>query len=105
MARYFFSPREYEIICSSSPDQKQAAFFDLWTLKEAYLKATGKGIRGLEQVKFSMSSGEAPISIINRENASAAEQWTMLRIIPSPGYTAGLAVEGKEMNLQFYFLK
>src|SRR5436190_14319682 len=40
----FFSPREAELF-ENLPDEKRAdAFFNLWTRKEALLKATGEGI-------------------------------------------------------------
>jgi 4'-phosphopantetheinyl transferase len=102
MAKSFFSPHEYVTISSFHPDYRHEAFFDLWTLKEAYLKATGKGIGGLEKVEFSMFSGEVPIPNINKENTFVKDRWTMLQIIPSQGYTAGLAVEGMESHIQFY---
>jgi 4'-phosphopantetheinyl transferase len=40
----FFSPRENALFRTLPDDQKNAAFFKLWTRKEAWLKATGEGI-------------------------------------------------------------
>ena len=85
IAEHYFSPREHETINSFSPDQRHIAFYDLWTLKEAYLKATGEGIGGLGKVEFSMSSYDPPQVIINKENT--INNWTIRQLMPSQGYT------------------
>lgn len=52
VAKRFFCPREYEWILGLPPASQQRAFLQLWTAKEAYLKATGEGIAGgLSQVE------------------------------------------------------
>jgi len=104
MARRLFSHREYETIYSFSPNQRQQAFFDLWTLKEAYLKATGKGIGGLEQVEISLSSTDAPSLLVDSENKCVTDRWTILQFKPAQGYTAGLAVEGKDVCINKFMI-
>ena len=42
IARHYFTPGEYEYI--KSADDKDKAFFTLWTLKESYMKMTGRGM-------------------------------------------------------------
>ena len=104
LAKHFFSVNEYKTILSFAPDQRQNAFFDLWTLKEAYLKATGEGIGGLEQVEFSITSDKTP-ELINNGKGSIRRNWKILQLMPMKGYTAGLAVEGKYIGLlRFYKL-
>lgn len=103
IANTFFSSNEYEFISSFSPDQRHIAFFDLWTLKEAYLKATGEGIGGLEKVELSMSSYDPPQVIINKENTNTINNWTISQLMPSQGYTAGLAVEGNGSYVYRYY--
>jgi 4'-phosphopantetheinyl transferase len=44
IAKRFFSNREYEELRALSPSQQHDAFFRYWTLKEAYVKATGQGL-------------------------------------------------------------
>lgn len=41
---YFFS-QEYEYILGKPKSERINAFYDLWTLKESYMKATGLGFR------------------------------------------------------------
>jgi 4'-phosphopantetheinyl transferase len=44
LARRFFAPEEAALIASLPPGPREVAFCRIWTLKEAYLKATGTGI-------------------------------------------------------------
>jgi 4'-phosphopantetheinyl transferase len=51
-----FSPSELEIFQALSPDEKQKAFFDLWTAKEAYLKYNGQGLLALQHVEYDITA-------------------------------------------------
>ncbi len=44
LARRFFHPAETALLEALAPDQLPLAFYRLWTLKEAYLKALGTGL-------------------------------------------------------------
>ncbi|PYG85690.1 4'-phosphopantetheinyl transferase [Ruminiclostridium sufflavum DSM 19573] len=44
IARRFFSNEEYTALTNQPDEEKQAYFFKLWTLKESYIKAVGKGL-------------------------------------------------------------
>lgn len=39
----FFSVEEYNTLIAKNPEKWQLFFFDLWILKESYIKAVGKG--------------------------------------------------------------
>lgn len=41
-----FASSERAMLAKAAGDERQAMFFRLWTLKEAYLKATGEGLSG-----------------------------------------------------------
>ncbi|MBF0226974.1 MAG: 4'-phosphopantetheinyl transferase superfamily protein [Desulfobacterales bacterium] len=43
IANRFFSKEEYDFIMSKTEKNRIYTFFDLWTLKESYIKAIGKG--------------------------------------------------------------
>ncbi|MEB3211068.1 MAG: 4'-phosphopantetheinyl transferase superfamily protein [Leptolyngbyaceae bacterium] len=51
LSQRFFTPREHQFIRSSPSEQAVLNFFRLWTCKEAYLKATGEGLSGLQTVE------------------------------------------------------
>lgn len=44
IAKQFFSDEEYKMLMAQNPKKRQSFFFDLWTLKESYIKAVGKGL-------------------------------------------------------------
>ena len=44
LAKRFFLTEEYLALKSQSESQKSDMFYDLWTLKESYIKITGKGL-------------------------------------------------------------
>jgi 4'-phosphopantetheinyl transferase len=44
LSRRYFAPREAEYIESLNPEQRNQAFFEIWTRKEAYVKAQGRGL-------------------------------------------------------------
>ncbi len=44
IAKRFFSEDEYTALKSQHDDEKQTYFYKLWTLKESYIKAVGKGL-------------------------------------------------------------
>ncbi|MFM7272387.1 MAG: 4'-phosphopantetheinyl transferase family protein [Gammaproteobacteria bacterium] len=45
LARRYFSVPEQEALSSAGPEDMAGHFYDTWTLKEAWLKARGSGIR------------------------------------------------------------
>ncbi len=44
MAKRFFAREEYQDLLTRHPDEQLAYFYDLWTLKESYIKALGQGL-------------------------------------------------------------
>lgn len=44
LARRFFAAAEYQYLRNLPPELQRDAFFRIWTLKEAYIKAEGKGL-------------------------------------------------------------
>lgn len=44
IAERFFSPPEVSLLREQNEEQQQSLFYDLWTLKESYIKAEGAGL-------------------------------------------------------------
>ncbi len=56
LAKRFFSPPEQVLLQSLPESERTRTFYQLWTAKEAFLKATGQGISGgLDQVILAQS--------------------------------------------------
>ncbi len=100
--RYFTAP-ESAIYRSLAPDEKQEAFFNVWTCKEAYLKAIGVGLgRPLSSVEVSIAPGEVPRLLMIEEGQAIASGWSLRLFKPERGYVAALAVEGSCCQLRFW---
>lgn len=100
IAARFFSAGETAKLMALPNDLRNPAFFNLWTRKEAWLKATGDGLSEmLTEVEVSFLADEPARVLAISGNAEVARHWTMLELSPAPGFAAALAVEAK--GLQF----
>lgn len=102
LAKRFFSAREYAIIRALPSEQQQAAFFNGWTRKEAYLKATGDGLIGLEQVEVSLAPTEPAQLLTIASDPVAASRWLLQSIHLTPDYAAALAVEDLNVAIAYW---
>ena len=61
LAREVCSAHEQAQLRAAPPEARKALFMDLWTLKEAYLKALGVGIAcgPLHQISFDLSGPDS----------------------------------------------
>jgi len=92
--RYFAEP-EKRAFRSVPPGQRQTAFFNGWTRKEAYLKAIGEGLyHPLDGFAVSLAPGEPERFLYIDGDEHQALQWSLCALNPGPGYIAALAVEG-----------
>ncbi|MGK7934071.1 MAG: 4'-phosphopantetheinyl transferase superfamily protein [Microcystaceae cyanobacterium] len=67
IAKRFFCPEEGSLIAGLTGKEQLTAFFELWTAKEAYLKATGDGIgAGLDSIRILWQEGQIQgLSLVN----------------------------------------
>lgn len=95
LAEQFFSPAERAALRSLSPevDARTEGFFNAWTRKEAYLKATGHGItRGLHHFDVSLAPREPAALLADRLDPFALQRWRMAALSPGDGYAAAVVV-------------
>ena len=58
IARRFFSPEEYDDMMNIAINKRIKYFYKLWTLKESYIKAIGKGLAvSLKSFSFKIENG------------------------------------------------
>ncbi len=81
IAEQFFSTSEVEILRNATPDQQSSAFIRLWTLKEAFVKATGEGLhRAFDSFSFTLD----PVSIaFDPDSADEPSHWTFVEHRPT----------------------
>lgn len=99
IARYL-SPLEREALARIPSGDRLRAFFETWTLKEAYLKACGDGLlRELDA--FDVTVGDAqPRLLAVRDRPGDDTRWGLQRLEPGKRYAGALAVEGSGWRLR-----
>jgi 4'-phosphopantetheinyl transferase len=90
-ARSVFSLEEIEALRHLAPDELVDRFFDYWTLKEAYLKATGRGLSlPLDQFSMLISAEEIGIRFLP-SIADDSRRWRFTRYSASPFHRLAVA--------------
>ncbi|HEY7414459.1 MAG TPA: 4'-phosphopantetheinyl transferase superfamily protein [Ktedonobacteraceae bacterium] len=100
IARHFFSASEQATLRSLPASLKHQAFYNCWTRKEAYIKATGEGLsQPLDEFDVSLAPGEPAklLSVVGKPDE--VRRWSFEALQPPAGYAAALAVEGAGWNI------
>jgi len=101
IARRFFSPQEQKEFFDLPGEQRVEAFFRCWTLKEAYIKATGDGLSlPLSQFDVSLNANEANALLATRPDPSEAGRWRITEVAAGSGYRAAVCVRGDDWKLR-----
>jgi 4'-phosphopantetheinyl transferase len=105
IAGRFFSPREVARLRALPEALREAAFFDCWTRKEAYIKARGEGLSlPLDGFDVSLAPGEPAALLANRLDPAEVSRWSLRELRPWPGFAAAVAVEGRGWRLKCWRL-
>jgi len=100
MAQYVMSKLEFERWLAMPSDEQTRGFYNLWTRKEAYLKAIGLGLyRNLQEVTVPVCA--TPLESQSDEaflvqDDRAKSKWTLRDIPVCEGYSASVCREGCE---------
>jgi len=88
-----FSGAELRHYCSKSGWIKRQAFFQLWTRKEALLKAVGTGLAGtVDAVHVSAESAERTGVFSLRSGAGEQSEWALCDLSGPSGFAMAAAV-------------
>jgi len=99
IARRFFSPCEVEAFNALPKEERVAAFFRCWTRKEAFIKATGRGLsQPLDGFDVTLGPGE-PARLL-RADEDVASRWSLSDLDAGVDYAAALAVAGPVLKIQ-----
>jgi 4'-phosphopantetheinyl transferase len=103
MAERFFHPSEVATLQALPPDLRAHGFFNAWTRKEAFLKATGKGITyGIDRVEVTLAPGDSPLVLGVDGDQTEAAAWSLGVFTPAPQYLGALAMRGRWERLRLY---
>lgn len=88
-----FAPDEVRDLRALPMDQQARAFFEYWTLKEAYIKARGLGLAiPLADFAFTLAPPEAPTIRFVEGFDDRAERWQFWQAWPTDTHRLALAV-------------
>lgn len=89
VARQLFAPAEFKAFQEEPQAGRAEAFFDVWTLKEAYIKAVGLGV-ALPLQNFAFTRAPLRISFAPTLDDTPS-RWIFHRFRPSPDIAMALA--------------
>ncbi len=94
IAQRFFSAREYKMLEQVSIEQQPKLFFQFWTAKEAYLKATGTGLSAsLKSVEIALNQSKSLyLSTLKKDTIM---NWSLYSCTPATDYAAAIAINAQ----------
>lgn len=103
LSKRFFAHREFQLIADFSGREQLAAFYQLWTAKEAYLKAIGTGLSdSLTDIELTFNGRNPKLQAI-KGDISNAGKWSMYHFAPAPNYVSTIIVNIKIPKQQIDF--
>jgi 4'-phosphopantetheinyl transferase len=99
-----FSVDEANLWNAIEDDKKVTTFFDIWTCKEAFIKATGRGLgMGLVNCSFSLLKPNKLLSC--PEEYGDASEWTCISLPVWKDASASLLMRTDKCNVNMYKFK
>lgn len=97
IANQFTTPSEYRRLCQLPQRQRHRATLRLWVRKEAYAKASGRGVTGPLQ-ELDVSGTEVSPSASSRREWQPRQHsnWHIRNLDPAPDYVGALVVEQED---------
>jgi 4'-phosphopantetheinyl transferase len=97
IAKRYFSAREVSELRSLPPEAKVQGFFNCWTRKEAYLKATGMGLQ-IPLNSFTVSlAPDQPAQFLDGVESC----WQLAAYQQADGYAAAVAYDGTPSSIKY----
>jgi 4'-phosphopantetheinyl transferase len=92
LARSYFTPAESKALAALRGTARRDAFFALWTHKEAAVKGLGTSLAAhLGRIEFDLDPAGGLRLAAWDGDQSVAQNWSIVRLDPRPGYVAAVA--------------
>ncbi|OOG48744.1 4'-phosphopantetheinyl transferase superfamily protein [Rhodanobacter sp. C01] len=102
IAQRYFSADEAATLASLPAEDRSIAFLELWTAKEAVLKALGRGIAfGLHRLSI---AGTGPHLCLRRLEGEDIQAWQLHRLTVDATLLAALAWRGEARHIRLHRL-
>lgn len=100
IAERFFAASEQADLNQLSPELRHQAFFNGWTRKEAFLKATGQGLTiSLDQIVVSLMPN-VPAQILHIDwNPAEVSRWSIQALDVGNKYAAAVVAAGQDWKV------
>jgi len=95
LARRVFAPAEFEQFSAASGSERKTVFYRGWTLKEAFIKAHGRGL-GFGLKRFWMDLSPVRERLVRFGRDSDESQWTAYTLDAPTGYSAAVCAPGRD---------
>jgi 4'-phosphopantetheinyl transferase len=97
------SEPEKQALARFDGEDKRTNFLRFWTLKEAFIKAEGRGV-SLPLERIDVSAPEGRVAMLNETTGEwrRCPRWELRTLAPFPGYVTALAAEGQDWRLAFW---
>ncbi len=93
IARRFFAPAEAAALEKLPAERRGAAFIELWTLREAFVKARGVGLMTRPaDFAFSLSADREATVSFNESSEKSPDDWQFARFRLATDYQVALAI-------------
>ncbi len=93
VARRFFASDEIAVLRTLPPEARRRRFIEYWTLKEAYIKARGRGLSlPLNQFSFHFTPDGQPDITIGPDLEDDAKRWRFVQNRPTPKHDLAVAI-------------
>lgn len=94
IASRYFAPSEAADLQALEAEKQGHAFLEYWTLKEAYIKATGLGL-SMPLKSFAFQLTDPPVISFERSPGGDPSEWHFSRLDLSPRHLSALAVRSR----------
>jgi 4'-phosphopantetheinyl transferase len=105
IATHFFSKDEIKQLYTLNDEKLAQGFFNIWTKKEAFIKAVGTGLTyPLDAFDVSLNTLKKKALIRIKSSTKEAQKWNLFSIKTFNDYAGAIAYKGTEKQIHYYNL-